>query len=192
MLQLLAPRQYIASIHALHPAELAVSGISGLIVDLDNTLTPWQGGRPDDERLADLVGAFAKVEIGVCIVSNNRGPRVAAFGAALRIPVVAGALKPRRQPFRQAMDLLGTGPSQTAVVGDQIFTDILGGNRLGLYTILVQPMSPREFIGTRVVRKVEGLVLAALARRGLLGQPAAISKNPASMPGHGLPAGLDE
>jgi len=59
-------------------------------------------------------------------------------------------------------------PSQVAVVGDQVFTDILGGNRLGLYTILVCPLNKKEFIGTRVVRQVEKAVLNRLKRKGLI------------------------
>jgi predicted HAD superfamily phosphohydrolase YqeG len=60
------------------------------------------------------------------------------------------------------MDLLGTSPGETAVVGDQIFTDVLGGNRLGLLTILVMPISPKEFISTQLVRKLERMVLRYL------------------------------
>lgn len=168
LLRLLTPNRYLTSIHALQPAELAAQGISGLIVDLDNTLIPWDGGNPGDRRLADLVSSFADAGIKVCIVSNNWGPRVDAFGEALHVPVVGRAMKPRRGSFRRAMELLGTGTDETAVVGDQIFTDILGGNRLGLYTILVRPMSPREFIGTKIVRRLERMVLSALSRRGLL------------------------
>jgi predicted HAD superfamily phosphohydrolase YqeG len=54
------------------------------------------------------------------------------------------------------------------VIGDQLFTDVLGGNRLGLFTILVQPIDQREFIGTRLVRQVERRVLAWLRKRGWL------------------------
>lgn len=169
LLRLLTPNRYLPSIHALQPAELAAQGISGLIVDLDNTLIPWHGGDPADRRLADLVSSFADAGIKVCIVSNNWGPRVDAFGEALQVPVVPRAMKPRRGPFRRAMELLGTTTGETAVVGDQLFTDILGGNRLGLYTILVRPMSTREFVGTRMVRRLERIVLSALSRRGLLG-----------------------
>lgn len=168
MLQLLTPRRYVASAFLLSPAELATHGIRGLIVDLDNTLIPWHGGQPRDARLQKLVRSYREAGIRLCIVSNNRQRRVAAFGQALDVPFIADAVKPRRAPFRRAMAMLKTSSEETAVMGDQIFTDILGGNRLGLYTILVKPMSSREFIGTRLVRKLERRVLGTLQRRGLL------------------------
>ena len=66
------------------------------------------------------------------------------------------------------MQQLGVEPHETVVVGDQLFTDILGGNRAGAYTILVVPIDRREFIGTRLVRMIERRVLNHLRRRGLL------------------------
>jgi HAD superfamily phosphatase (TIGR01668 family) len=84
------------------------------------------------------------------------------------IPFVSKATKPRVKGFAAAMELLGVRPEETVVVGDQIFTDILGGNRAGAYTILVVPIDPREFLGTRLVRVVERRVLNYLQRQGLL------------------------
>ncbi len=81
------------------------------------------------------------------------------LAAALGLPAVTGALKPRRGALRRALSVMGTAPETTALVGDQLFTDILGGNRLGLYTILVRPQSRKEFVLTRLVRRVERAVL---------------------------------
>jgi len=75
------------------------------------------------------------------------------------VPFIARARKPRRRSFRRAMELMGTKPETTAVIGDQLFTDMLGGNRLGLFTILVTPISKEEFIGTRFMRFLEKLIL---------------------------------
>jgi len=69
------------------------------------------------------------------------------------------------------MDILETTPGETAVVGDQLFTDILGGNRLGLFTVLVIPMSKREFIGTKIVRMLEKVLLYRLAKKGVIDIP---------------------
>ncbi len=80
----------------------------------------------------------------------------------LGIPGLSKANKPSRRAFLQALDLLGSRPEQAAMIGDQVFTDVLGGNRLGLYTILVVPLCRREFLGTRVLRLVERVILRNL------------------------------
>jgi len=95
----------------------------------------------------------------MCFVSNNTDLRVKEIADRVNIPFIARAKKPRRRSFRKAMALMDTKPEHTAVVGDQIFTDILGGNRLGLFTVLVSPISRKEFIGTRLVRILEKIIL---------------------------------
>jgi HAD superfamily phosphatase (TIGR01668 family) len=95
----------------------------------------------------------------MCLVSNNLSTRVSRFSRALDIPAIAKAAKPRRRSFRQAMEIMGTTAEHTAVIGDQLFTDVLGGNRLHLFTVLVSPLSPLEFWTTRLVRRAERLVL---------------------------------
>ncbi len=165
MLRFFIPDEYLPSIHWVDPARLGRRGIRGIILDLDNTLVEWNHPEPPEE----LLGWFAKVRqagLRTCVVSNNSAARVQGFVHRLEIPGIDKAVKPRRGAFRRAMALMGTSPGETAVVGDQIFTDILGGKRLGLYTILVAPVTRREFIGTRLVRLVEGAFLRYLCRRG--------------------------
>jgi hypothetical protein len=79
---------------------------------------------------------------------------------------VKGIVKPRREGLNRAMAAIGTTPPNTAVIGDQIFTDVLGGNRTGLLTILVRPIGKREFIATRISRALERLLFWFLRRRG--------------------------
>lgn len=165
MIELLIPHEYVGSLHELDLDRLRGRGVRALIVDLDNTLVPWNDGQPGPRAL-EWLALVRDRGMRVCIVSNNSAQRVEAFGRALGVPVVAGAAKPRRQAFRRAMQLLGTNPSETAVVGDQLFTDVLGGRRLGLYTVLVRPLSDREFFVTRLVRRLERLVLDRLIREG--------------------------
>jgi uncharacterized protein len=139
--------------------QLVRDGINGLIIDLDNTMTPWK----NLEVGPKVTEWFKKVKaagISACVVSNNKKrQRVAVVAERLGIPFVFGATKPRRRAFRAGMELLGTSQMDTAVIGDQLFTDILGGNRLGLYTILVTPINDHEFIGTRIMRRIEKLLV---------------------------------
>jgi HAD superfamily phosphatase (TIGR01668 family) len=162
MLKLLRPDLYVGSLFVIPYEELWQQGIRGLIVDLDNTVTEW-----NLKTLRPEVKAwFKRVQergFQACLVSNNRENRVTGMAEALNIPCIPRAGKPRRRAFRQAMGVMGTGRLETAVIGDQIFTDIFGGNRLGLYTILVVPLTRREFIGTRLARQIERLVLRSRA-----------------------------
>lgn len=162
----LRPAEWQSSIYAIDLAALQQRGIRGLIVDLDNTLVGWNHPTPS-QALRDWLEQVRSRGLQVVIVSNNNGDRVGVFAKDLGIPYVSKARKPTQKGFRQALQLMGLEPSQVAVVGDQIFTDVFGGNRQGLYTILVVPINSREFIGTRVVRQVERFVLGYLTRRGL-------------------------
>lgn len=165
ILRLLVPAEFRPSIHAVDFQALRARGIRGLIVDLDNTLVEWRSPSPTPD-VHDWIRRARAAGLDVCIVSNGGSRRVEGFARRAGVGFVGAAGKPRRRGFLEALDRLGTLPSETAVVGDQLFTDILGGNRLGMYTILVAPVSSREFAGTRLVRKLERLVLRRLARAG--------------------------
>lgn len=165
MLKLLCPRQYVARLADIDLSDLRRKGICALLLDLDNTLVPRDEDRYPEEVVRWLEGARGR-GFKLCIVSNNTSARVLALASALSIPAVPRAIKPFKRPFLQAMGLLGVGPAETAVIGDQLFTDVLGGNRLGLYTILVVPLQGRDFWATSLVtRPLERLVLCFLGQR---------------------------
>ncbi|SMB98629.1 hypothetical protein SAMN00808754_2454 [Thermanaeromonas toyohensis ToBE] len=158
MLKYLRPDLYVKSLQDVPLEDLVRRGIKGLIIDLDNTVTQW-GRATLDSQVQDWFKNLRAYGLGACLLSNNRQKRVQAIAQNLGIPAIFRAGKPRARSFRQAMELLGTSPAETAVIGDQIFTDILGGNLLDLYTILVVPLDKKEFMGTRLIRLVERLVL---------------------------------
>lgn len=167
MWRLLRPRAWVRSVHDVDPAELRRHGIEGLVLDLDNTLARWNAAGPDAALLAWLDRVRA-AGLTACVVSNGRRPRVVEFCARIGLPGIAQAKKPLRGSFRRALALLGTVPETTAVIGDQVFTDVVGGNRAQLFTILVRPIDAHEFAGTRAVRIVERAWLGFLRRRGEL------------------------
>ncbi len=167
MLRRFAPNEYLASAIEVDLQALKARGIEGLIVDLDNTLVPRYEDEPSEE-LKGWLQEVARAGLRVCIVSNNWTSRVAAIASELGVSIVKGAGKPLAKAFRQGMRILGTRPAETAVIGDQLFTDVLGGNRLGLYTVLVVPLSDKEMLHTRVLRKLECRVLDALAKRRMI------------------------
>jgi len=166
LLSILCPDLYVPSVCQVDLSMLAARGIRGIVFDMDNTLVDWGSSEIPAGVPAFFDDARAR-GIRLCVLSNNLRKRIETVSGALGIPAARG-LKPMRSAFRAALALLGTSPEETAVIGDQIFTDVLGGNLAGLYTILVVPTSQREFVTTRIVRKLERVVLDCLARRGML------------------------
>ncbi|MEW6523085.1 MAG: YqeG family HAD IIIA-type phosphatase [Bacillota bacterium] len=165
------PHEYLSSPQEVDFQSLRSRGVRGLIVDLDNTLVHWNQYVAGPELQLWFEQARA-ADLAVCILSNNHHvQRIAGFAHSLEADFLARAGKPRRRPFKAAMDLMGTTPETTAVIGDQVFTDVLGGRRSGLYTILVRPRSEREFVGTRCMRVIERHILRYLVKVGLVTAP---------------------
>ncbi|MGI6491798.1 MAG: YqeG family HAD IIIA-type phosphatase [Peptococcaceae bacterium] len=165
MLNIFYPKLYAASLVELKPEFLRELGLRGVLLDLDNTVV-----RRDSLVFSKEVKAWLDelraYGFKMCIISNNSKRRVGAAAEQLQIPAVHRAVKPLGSPFRRGLKILGTRPEETALIGDQIFTDILGGNRCGLYTILVVPLEGKEFWGTRLFsRPLEKLILARLKQR---------------------------
>jgi len=130
-------------------------GVRGLILDLDNTLVEWNGSRVRPEVRRWLEAARRK-GMRLAMASNAiRGRRVVDLAKDLEVPVVKQAGKPFPVAFRRAMAAMGTDPGTTCAVGDQVFTDMLGANWLGLTTVLVKPLSKHESPHTRLIRLVE-------------------------------------
>lgn len=146
---------------------LKENNIHGLIFDLDNTIIPWDSPivNPEiEEWLKSLINHGFKI----CLVSNNMELRVRTVASRFNIPFVSRAYKPAKSGFRQAADIMSLSHSEVAVIGDQLFTDILGGNRLGMFTIWVKPLSTREFLGTKITRQLEKAAVRILKAKGLL------------------------
>lgn len=160
----LYPRMYVDNLLDVPLEELAAAGVRAFIFDLDNTITEW-----NSQELRTEVEEWFKLlrEQGfkACILSNNGARRILQISQRLGIPFIHRARKPMRASFLQAVALMGVTPSETAVIGDQIFTDVLGGNRAGLYTILVKPLDRREFYGTKISRAMEFFVLRSYRRK---------------------------
>lgn len=166
-LLIFCPHRRVAAVTDISPAELKARQIDGLILDLDNTLVLWQ----KEEMTPEVMGWLAALQeagIKLCILSNSIfGKRSGRIAERLGCAYVRRARKPRRAGFHQAMMAMGTSPARTAIIGDQMFTDIWGGNRSQIYTIMVAPLHPREFVYTRYVsRPPERILLRWFAKRG--------------------------
>jgi len=156
LLKQFVPDLQVESVHQIDLRKLWDQGFRGIITDLDNTLV----GAGDSSATPELIDWLEKVDhmgFKVVIVSNNQRSRVAAFSDPLNIPYIFRARKPTGGAFRRALSILQLTPRQTVVIGDQLMTDILGGNRMGFYTILVQPISMKDegFLTRQINRRLE-------------------------------------
>lgn len=167
MLKLLCPDIYINDIYDIDISYLKSLNIKGILVDLDNTLLPWDEYEASPEVI-EWVDTMKKEGFSLCMVSNNKARRIRRCAHQLNIPAVWGHFKPSRKAFRKGMSMIGTTWDQTVVIGDQIFTDIFGANRMGILAILVKPISHKELLWTKLMRKLEGWVLQLLKRREMI------------------------
>ena len=153
--QRFAPKQYEKTLMDVDLQFLQEQGIRGIIFDLDNTITPWNEPHISQEVI-NWFTALRKMGFHACLLSNNGGERVQKAADLLQIEFVCNARKPFKKGYARAMEVLHTKPNETAVIGDQLFTDMWGGNRWGMYTILLEPMAPKEYwFTTNFSRRLE-------------------------------------
>ncbi len=165
LINLLRPRMFVDRVEDVDCASLIGEGIKLVVLDLDNTLLPWKSSEVPD-AVKKWVEEAKAMGLKFVILSNTHYPRrLRKIADGMGIPCIAHALKPFRAGFRRAARLAGCKPQESAVVGDQLFTDILGGNIAGMMTILVKPVDSREFVGTKVSKEIKKLVLPRLLER---------------------------
>lgn len=161
MFAFLQPDKYYENIFEIDLDQLQQMGIRGIICDIDNTIVPWNK-KEVMEEVAEWFKEMKDRGFKIVLISNGLERRVNYFSECLDIPALGRAVKPRKKAFIRARKLMELNRQEIAVIGDQLFTDVLGGNRLGFLTILVDPLDKQEFITTRVLRLLEKL----LYRRG--------------------------
>jgi len=164
MLERFFPDEYYPSIREVPFDALHARGIRGLIIDIDNTLAPYDVPEPP-EAVTRLLRSLEAKGFRICLFSNNGKTRVERFNASLGLLAVYKAGKPKKRGIRKAMSMLTLSAAETALIGDQLFTDIWGGNRCGLRTILLEPIAQRDEWTVRLKRPPEQFVLRAYKRR---------------------------
>ncbi|SDH46619.1 hypothetical protein SAMN05192534_10612 [Alteribacillus persepolensis] len=167
MLKHFMPNEYLPSVFDLNLDHLQKRNIKGIITDLDNTLVEWN--RPEaTPELLDWMYFVKQQGFQVTIVSNNNKARVSAFCEPTGIKFIHSAKKPMAKAFNKACKQMGLRKSEVVVIGDQVMTDVFGGNRAGFYTILVVPVAESDGAWTKINRKVERRVLKRLKGKGYI------------------------
>ncbi len=186
MFSILTPDLIAPSSVSVSPYFLYSRGIRGLILDIDNTLVTYD----DPEPTPLVLEWFSKLDslgIRVAFVSNNNAQRVERFNASLGYIAFSKAGKPLRRSMDCAIAALGLPKSKIAMIGDQLFTDVLAGKRSGLFTILVPPIQDKRDLFTRFKRLCERPFLALYRKHrtkrpaiklAVLGSPIAHSLSP--------------
>lgn len=157
MLRKWYPKEYQESTYKIDFETLYKNGYRGIIFDIDNTLVPH--GAPADERAIALFHELHAIGFQTLMLSNNKEPRVKMFCDAVEAPYIYKAGKPNPRNYIEAMQRMHTDKKTTLFIGDQIFTDVWGANRAGIYSILVKPIHPKEEIQIVLKRYLEKIVL---------------------------------
>ncbi|WP_276517640.1 YqeG family HAD IIIA-type phosphatase [Brevibacillus reuszeri] len=166
-LKKLMPSQFVESIHHIDIDQLKRNKVRAVITDLDNTLVEWDRPLATPE-VENWLKRLHEADIQVTVVSNNNKERVDRFCSPLDIGFICSARKPTNRAFLQAVRQMNVTIAETVVIGDQLFTDVLGGNRLGFHTILVVPVAQTDGFWTRFNRQLERVALIWMERKGMV------------------------
>ena len=162
MLERLYPNVYLDSTYEIDFEQYYQDGYRAIIFDIDNTLVPH--GAPADQRAIALFKRLHALGYQTMMLSNNKEPRVKMFCDAVDVEYIYKAGKPNPANYREAMKRMHTDEKNTLFVGDQIFTDVWGANKAGIYSILVKPIHPKEEIQIVLKRYLEKVVLFCYKR----------------------------
>ncbi|MBH1940189.1 YqeG family HAD IIIA-type phosphatase [Mobilitalea sibirica] len=157
MLRMFYPKRIADSAYVIDYKKLYEEGYRGIIFDIDNTLV--EHGADADQRAINLIAQIKKIGFEVCLISNNKEERVSRFNREIKVRVIHNAQKPAKKNFIKATKLMGTSIDHTVFIGDQLFTDVFGANRVGMMTYYVKPIGPKEEIQIVLKRKLERVVL---------------------------------
>ena len=162
------PDIYQKSIYHIDYEKLRDNGIKCLLLDLDNTCVPYEDKEPN-KKLIELVETLKDMDFKLIIFSNATKRRIAPFKKVLNVDCLARAGKPRKRSFLKVLKLFNYKLSDVAIIGDQLYKDILGGNKVGIKTILVNPMSMDDMFFTKLIfRRLEKIKYKQMAKKGLL------------------------
>ncbi len=157
MLKRFYPKRLAQTSYDIDYENLYKEGYRGILFDIDNTLV--EHGADASERAIALFARLKKIGFETCLISNNSGERVRRFNEKIGAHYIQKANKPSKKSYIRATKIMGTTIENTVFVGDQLFTDVFGANRIGMLTYLVKPIHPKEEIQIVLKRKLERIVL---------------------------------
>jgi len=160
------PDIYQKSIYAINYENLKNAGIKIVLFDLDNTISPV-GAHEPSKKAMDLFDDIKKMGLKPVIMSNSGKKRVAPFKEGLFVDAAYTSCKPLKRKYKKILNTYDVKPTEVAAVGDQILTDILGANKMGITSILVNQISTTDFKGTKINRFFENIILNFYTKKGV-------------------------
>lgn len=165
-MSLLVPNIYQKSIYTINYQKLKKNNVKCLLFDRDNTCIGYKE-KTITKELKKLFKDLTKMGFQVIIFSNASSKRLATF-KDLDVICYASAKKPFSKNFKQVLTKYNYKKEEVCIIGDQLFTDILGGNRVGIITCLVDPLTNEDLIFTKILRSLERLSFKKLAKKNIL------------------------
>lgn len=154
---ILYPNIYLKNVKEITLTLLNQNNIKGIILDVDNTLIDYYKNMP--EGIQNWCDELKNKDIKFCIASNsNKKEKVQKVSEKLKIPYIYFAKKPLKMGLNKAKDIMKLKNEEIAVVGDQIFTDVLGANRCNMFSILVDPIEEKDMLITIIKRPIEKFI----------------------------------
>ncbi len=166
-MKLFTPKKYIKNYQYVDFNDLKQQGIQLIICDVDNTLVAHDEKLPC-EKVQKFKQDILDNGFQFCLISNNVSERVSTFANELDVPFYSNAKKPLLITYKKIMKDYQLTPNHICGIGDQLLTDVLGGNRAGIYTILTHPLYTKDLIWTKINRSIENLVFKYLSSKKLL------------------------
>jgi hypothetical protein len=165
-MDILVPDMYYQSIYKINYKKLKKMKIKCLLFDLDNTVAPYSKTEPD-KKIMDLFMQL-QPQFKVIIMSNSGKKRLRPFKEKLNVDVAYSSMKPLKKKYKKILKLYHLEPSEVAMIGDQLLTDIFGANRMGMLSIFVNSISPYEKFFTKINRHFERKIIKRFNKRGIL------------------------
>lgn len=160
------PDIYQKSIYTINYEKIKNSGIKCLLFDLDNTCVPYIDRKPT-KKLKNLFDKLQDDGFKIIIFSNSPKERLKPFKKELNVDCCPNARKPRKSKFFKILKIYNYDLSEVAIIGDQLMTDIYGGNKVGIMTVLVNPMSDIDMPFTKIYRFIEKKKINKMTKQGI-------------------------
>ena len=158
MVEKFIPDIYQKSIYTIDYKKLKSCGIKCIVFDVDNTLAPISTPKPS-RKAKDLIERLKDLGFRVIIMSNASKRRLTPFKDILEVDCAASSRKPFSKKFKKILKEYNLKVDEVAIVGDQMITDVFGGNRVGITTIMVNPISSKDQIFTKILRIFENIII---------------------------------
>lgn len=163
---LLYPKLYLNSVKEITLDLIKENNLKGIILDVDNTLVDYYKQIP--EGIKEWAVKVKQNDVKLFVLSNsNNKKKVESIAKALGVEYINFAFKPLKRGFKKAAKIMKLDPTKIGVVGDQIFTDVLGANRSGMFSILVKPLNEKDLFITRFNRWMEKRIIRKIEKNGV-------------------------